>query len=114
MIKCTNCFGTGSFNKKNKTEICKKCNGTGEIAPKPRKETRSNIPKLANQVPYFQVFKKTKHVSINCCDQIIRFETLKIDEPITCKCDVIEVLMINKSMIDIKIIPLKETLTILI
>lgn len=116
MKKCTECFGTGSFKKKKskKTEHCKACNGTGIIETKPRKEPRSNIAKLANQVPYFQVFRLTNHVSINCCKTTIGFLDLKIDEPIICKCNVIEVLMINKSMIDIKIIPLKRTETILI
>lgn len=110
---CPNCYGTGSFKCNNKTEPCKKCNGTGKIETKPRKKPRSNIPKLANQVPCFQVFG-LKNVVANCCGNSVIFLRLKIDEPVTCECNVIEVVRIYEKMIDITIIPMKYTETILI
>lgn len=113
MIKCGYCFGTGSFKRKNKPESCKYCNGTGKIEPKPRKERRSNIPKLANQVPYFQVFG-LKNVVANCCGNSVVFLSLKIDKPVVCECGIIEVVRIYEKMVDINIIPMKYTETILI
>ncbi len=112
MRKCPNCFGTGSYTRKNKKEHCKKCDGKG-VLETIRKEARSNIPKLANQVPYYQVFEK-KRVNSNCCNTSIRFLGLKIDEPETCECGIIEVTRIYEKMIDITIVPEKETETILI
>jgi len=110
---CTLCFGTGSFKQKNVVKHCKKCNGTGKIETKPRKEPRSNIPKLANQVPYFQVFQKKKHVKINCCNIIIEFKALKIDKPVICGCGIIEVVRIYDKMVDINTIPIKQTYTVI-